>query len=166
MAGTEVSKGNGSRERRPVDMFDAMRSEMDRMLERFEYGWPRLPNVFGGSPLARAGDIIPAIDVHDNTKALTIEVELPGVSEKDVSVTVSNGVLTIKGEKKSEREEKKDNYFMSERVSGSFQRSLRLPDTIDEDKLDAKFDNGVLKIIAQKKPEAVKAEKKIEIAKG
>ncbi|MGE0626577.1 MAG: Hsp20/alpha crystallin family protein [Hyphomicrobiaceae bacterium] len=166
MAGTEISKGNGSRERQPIDMFDAMRSEMDRMLERFEYGWPRLPNVFSGSGFGRGGDIVPAVDVHDNPKSLTIEVELPGVTQKDVSVTLSNGILTIKGEKKSEREEKKDNYYMSERVSGSFERSLRLPDTVDENKLEAKFDSGVLKIIAQKKPEAMKAEKKIEIAKS
>src|SRR5690606_27285121 len=96
-------------------------------------------------------------------KQITIEVDLPGVDEKDGSVTMANGMLTIKGEKKSEREEKAENYHMAERSYGTFERSLTLPDTIDEEQITAQFDKGVLKITAQKRPEAVKAEKKIEI---
>ena len=78
----------------------------------------------------------------------------------------TNGVLTIKGEKKSEHEEKQANYYMSERSFGSFERSVRLPDTIDDSKIEARFDKGVLKVVAAKKAEAVKAEKKIEIKKA
>ena len=110
--------------------------------------------------------MVPELDVHDNGKQLTIEVDLPGVDEKDVTLTLANGMLTIKGEKKTEREEKKESYYMAERCYGAFERSLRLPDSIDEAKLEAKFDKGVLKVTAQKKPEAVKAEKKIEIKKS
>jgi HSP20 family protein len=79
---------------------------------------------------------------------------------------LSNGILTIKGEKKHEKEEKTENYHMTERSFGSFQRSLRLPDSVDEGKVEARFDKGVLKITAAKKPEAVKAERKIEIRKA
>jgi len=75
-------------------------------------------------------------------------------------------MMTIKGEKKSEREEKEENYYLAERSYGKFERSLSLPETIDEDKIEAKFDKGVLKITAPKKPEAIKAEKKIEIKKA
>jgi HSP20 family protein len=110
--------------------------------------------------------VVPDLDVRENTNTITIEAELPGVDEKNVTVTVANGLLTIKGEKKQEKEEKSENYYLSERSYGAFERSLRLPDTIDEGKVEAKFDKGVLRITAAKKPEAVKAERRIEIKKG
>ena len=164
MAGTEINKAAAGPVQRQGDIFGAMRDEMDRMFDRFESGWPRWPAAlrrgFGGDIMS------PDLDVRDNGRELTIECELPGVEEKDVAVTLTNGMLTIKGEKKTAREETKDNYYLSERSYGSFERALRMPDTIDENKLEAKFDKGVLRIVAQKKPEAVKAEKRIEIKKG
>ena len=140
-----------------------MRQEMDRVFERFESGWPRWPSVFGGGGGARL--MVPTIDVREDAKSITIEADLPGVDEKDVSVTLANGVLTIKGEKKHEREEK-ENYYLAERSFGSFEQSLSLPDTIDDNKVEARFDKGVLTVTAAKKPEAVKAERKIEIKKA
>ena len=89
---------------------------------------------------------MPSIDVRETNTDLAVEAELPGMDEKDVSVTLSNGVLTLKGEKKSEREEKKEDYHLMERSYGSFQRSFRLGDTIDPDKVTAAFDKGVLKV--------------------
>jgi HSP20 family protein len=80
-------------------------------------------------------------------------------------VTLANGVLTIKGEKKRERK-KEENYYVTERSFGRFERSLRLPDTIDSNRVEARFDKGVLRVTAAKKPEAVKAERKIEVKKG
>lgn len=166
MARTEVTRTNEPSQpaHRPRDVFEAMRSEMDRMFERFERAWPRWPSLF--SRETRGEWVMPELDVHENGNQFAIEVDLPGVDEKDVSVTLANGVLTIKGEKKHEHEEKKENYYIAERSFGAFERSLQLPDTIDENKVEARFDKGVLKIVAQKKPEAVKAERKIEIAKG
>ena len=82
--------------------------------------------------------------MRENTTSITVEAELPGVEEKDISVTLANGVLTIKGEKKQAKEEKSENVYISERSYGAFERSLRLPETIDETKVDAKFDKGVL----------------------
>jgi HSP20 family protein len=108
----------------------------------------------------------PEFDVRENTDAITIEAELPGVDEKDVTVTMANGILTIKGEKKQEKEERNENYYLSERSYGAFERSPRLPDTIDDAKVEAKFDKGLLKVTAAKKPDAVKAERKIEIQKA
>ena len=100
-----------------------MRDEMDRMLE---HGWPRLPSLFHRESTAGIGGVtVPDLDVRENTTSITVEAELPGVDEKDVTVTLANGLLTIKGEKKQEK--------------------------------------GVLRITAAKKPEAIKAERKIEI---
>ena len=148
---------------RPRDIFSAMRDEMDRMFGRFERDWA-LPSLFGRE--GRGTAVVPQLDVRENTDSMCIEIELPGVEEKDISVTLANGVLTIKGEKKQEKEDKGENYHMSERSFGSFQRSLRLPELIDESKVEAKFDKGVLKVTAAKKPEAVKAERRIEIRKS
>jgi HSP20 family protein len=162
MAKTEITKSPETTPSRPRDVFSAMHDEMDRVFERFEHGWPRWPTLF-----RREGAItVPELDVRENTNAIVVEAELPGVDEKDVSVTVANGVLTIKGEKKHEKEEKGENYYLTERSFGSFERSIRLPDTIDDAKVEAKFDKGVLKVTAAKKPEAVKAERKIEIKKA
>ncbi len=152
---TEISKPTETL--RPHDLLSAMREEMDRVFGRFEHDW-HLPSYFG-----RNGQMTPAVDVREDAKALTIEAELPGVAEKDLSVTVANGVLTIKAEKKQEREEKGENHYLSERTFGSFERWLRLPDTIDESKVEARLENGVLKIKAPKKPEAAKAERRIEV---
>jgi HSP20 family protein len=168
MAKTEITKSPETAVGRPRDVFSAMREEMDRMFERFEHGWPRLPSLFhrAGATAGFGGITVPDLDVRENTNSVTVEAELPGVDEKDVSVTLSNGLLTIKGEKKQEKEEKADNYYVAERSFGSFSRSIRLPDTVDEGKVEAKFDKGVLKITAAKKAEAVKAERKIEIRKS
>lgn len=163
MPRTEVTKPTQAGVSRQGDIFSAMRDEMDRMFERFEHGWPRLPSLIARG-LGREA-MLPEVDVREDEKQVMIEVDLPGVDENNVSVTMANGVLTIKGEKKSEREEKEENYFLAERSYGKFERSLTLPETIDENQIEAKFDKGVLTVTAQKKPEAVKAEKKIEIKK-
>ena len=161
MAKTEITKSSEKSVRAPHDIFSAMRDEMDRMFERFEHGWPRWPALF-----RRNGDFaVLNLDVREDTNSIVVEVELPGVDEKDVSVTLANGMLTIKGEKKHEKEEKGESYYLTERSFGTFERAIRLPDTVDDAKVEAKFDKGVLKVTAAKKPEAVKAERKIEIKK-
>jgi HSP20 family protein len=165
MAKTEVAKGSETSVSRPRDFFSAMRDEMDRVFDQFERGLLRWP-----SPWRRDGGasalMSPELDVRENADAITIEAELPGVDEKDISVTVANGMLTIKGEKRQEKEEKSEEYYLAERSYGTFQRSLRLPDSIDDSKVDAKFAKGVLKITAAKRPEAVKAERRIDIKKA
>jgi HSP20 family protein len=162
MPKTEITNPGERSPSRPRDIFSAMRDEMDRVFGRYERDWP-FPSLFGREG---RGSIMPELDVRENSNSITIEAELPGVEEKDVSVTLANGVLTIKGEKKQEKEEKAENYHLAERTFGSFQRSISLPDTVDDAKVEAKFDKGVLKVTAAKKPEAVKAERRIEIRKG
>jgi HSP20 family protein len=173
MPKTEIAKPGETAVSRPRDVFAAMRDEMDRVFESFErewprwprlYEWPRWPSAFRRTTAAEL--MVPDFDVHENAKSIMIEAELPGVDEKDVSVTLSDGLLTIKGEKKQEREEKDETHYLSERSFGAFERRLRLPEAVDESKLEARFDKGVLKITAAKKPEAVKAERKIELKKA
>src|SRR5690349_9615407 len=119
MAKTDIAKSGGRPVARPRDIFSAMRDDMDRMFERFEAGWPRWPVAAG----RQAQLTVPELDVKESPDAITIEAELPGVDEKDVSVTLANGMLTIKGEKKQEKDEKTESYHVTERSYGSFERS-------------------------------------------
>lgn len=146
---------------KPADPFSAMRAEMDRVFDSF-LGRRRggFPALFGDSETAM---VMPKVDVRENGGAITVEAELPGMEEKDVDVTLRDGILTIKGEKKSERTTKEDDYHMSERSYGSFQRSFRVPDSVDHENISAKLEKGVLHVTLPKRPEAVKAEKKIPI---
>lgn len=107
--------------------------------------------------------VMPSIDVKETDKAVEVEAELPGVDEKDVQVTFEDGVLTIRGEKKTQKEESKDGYRISERSYGSFLRTLDLPSGIDAEKISANCAKGVLKITLPKLAEALKKAKKIEI---
>jgi HSP20 family molecular chaperone IbpA len=116
--------------------------------------------------LARSWGKIPAVDIADTEKAYEITAELPGMDEKNVEVKFSNGVLTIKGEKKEEKEEKNKDYHLSERRYGSFQRSFTVPEGVDAEKIDATFKDGLLTVSLPKTPEAQKKEKQIAIKKG
>jgi HSP20 family protein len=144
-----------------IDPFSAMRAEMDRVFDSFLGNrWGGLPTLFKDSGTALAA---PSVDIRENDKEIVVEAELPGMEEKDVQLSLRDGILSIKGEKRSEREEKKDDYHLTERSYGSFQRSFRVPDSVDEEKISAGLEKGVLRVTLPKKPEAVKAEKTIPI---
>lgn len=108
----------------------------------------------------------PKIDVSEGKDGIDVTAELPGVDEKDIEVTVSEDVLTIRGEKKTERDEKDKNWHVVERSYGSFSRSIGLPYVPDAGKVEAKFDKGVLRVRLPKSAEAARKEKKIEIRKA
>jgi len=93
------------------------------------------------------------VDVAETADKVVLKAEVPGMEPKDIDITLSGEILTIKGEKKSEREEKKGNYHLVERSYGSFSRSLRLPAAVDADKIEAKYDKGVLTVTCPKKEE-------------
>lgn len=95
-----------------------------------------------------------AVEVAETDKAYNIAAELPGVEEKDIEVSVRDGVLTIKGEKREEKEDKGKNRYLSERSYGSFQRLFGLPKGVDETKVEANFHNGVLTVSIPKQAEA------------
>lgn len=139
------------------DPFTTLRREMDRLFESFgrDLGWP--------SPEGRAAAMAPSIDVSETEGEIKIEAELPGIDEKDVEVMISDNVLTVKGEKKADKEEKKKDYHLVERSYGSFSRSLTLPFAADPAKVKAGFKNGVLSISLPKPPEVKAKAKKIAI---
>lgn len=141
--------------------FRSLREEIDRLFDDFgRDAWQ--------FPFRRDLSVIttPAVDVVEKDDAFEITAELPGMSDKDVEVTHANGRLTIKGEKKEEKEEKKKDYYLSERRYGSFQRSFAMPDGVNEDKIDARFKDGVLTVTLPKTPAAKKATKKIAVKAG
>ena len=115
-----------------------------------------------------AGAVMPRLDVSEDDKQLVATAELPGIDEKDVEVTLDDNVLTIKGEKKSEREEKdeKKNYHLVERSYGSFRRSIALDADVDAKNVKATFDKGVLKIVLPKTPQQQSRSTKIEISRA
>jgi HSP20 family protein len=114
------------------------------------------------------GATVPKIDVSESKDGLEVTAELPGVDEKDIDVTLSNGVLTIRGEKKTERDEtdKSKNWHVIERRYGSFSRTVTLPYDPDSSKVEAKFEKGVLRVRLPKPAEITKKEKKIAISAG
>ena len=140
-----------------ANSFADLHREVDRVFRDFGRGaWPA---VFSGGN----GEVVPQIDISETDDAFEVTAELPGVDEKDIDVSLSDNILTIKGEKKSEREEKEDDYHLTERSFGRFQRSFKTPDTVDEEKVQANLKDGVLHVTLPKRPDAVKAEKKIPI---
>jgi HSP20 family protein len=162
MANANPSKDVTTAQTRALDPFSAMRAELDRVFDRFYRGWPNVSDLFTSG---EGTNLVPTLDLKDTGNAIVIEAELPGIDEKDITVTVKDGMLTLKGEKKQSKEDKSENRYIMERSYGSFMRSLQLPASIDENKVEAKYDKGLLIITAEKRPEAVKAEKRIEIRK-
>jgi HSP20 family protein len=140
------------------DPFAAFRREMERLFDSFgrDIGWPAGDR--------RTAATAPSIDVSETDNELRIDADLPGVEEKDVDVAISDNVLTIKGEKKAEKEEKKKDFHLVERSYGSFSRSLTLPFAADPAKAKATFKNGVLSITLPKPPEVKAKAKKIAIS--
>lgn len=96
---------------------------------------------------------VPAVDIYEDNDKLALSVELPGMAAKDVDVRIENGVLTIKGERKIEKEDKKENYIRVERTYGTFTRSFNLPNTVDSEKVKADFKDGLLEVSIPKKEE-------------
>jgi HSP20 family protein len=149
-----------------LNPFESLRREIDRLFDDVGGGVWRSPfrsSVFDAVPFWGRQATAPAVDFTDNEKAYEITAELPGIDEKNVEVKVANGVLTIKGEKHEEKEEKKKDYYLRERNFGSFERAFQLPDGVDGDKIEANFKKGVLTVTLPKKPEAQKAGKTIDV---
>lgn len=129
--------------------------------------WPSLFEPFRW-PTARLADwLAPASDASSDENAYRITMGLPGVAEEDIHLTVENGVVHLKGEKKSTREEKGDTWYFSERQYGGFARSFSLPEDADGDGVKAELKDGVLTVTLPRKPQAeVEAARRVPIAKA
>ncbi len=123
-----------------------LKREMDRLWNEF-FGRETLPEPF-------ETEWVPALDISETKDAVIVRADVPGIDPDDLEITISGNVLTIRGEKKQEREEKGENFYRIERSYGSFVRSVQIPTDIDPEKIEATYKNGVLKITLPKKAEA------------
>jgi HSP20 family protein len=139
---------------RPMRDLVGVREEMNRLFDEFFTGWPERRG------LLMEGEWAPSVDVAETDAEVVVTAELPGVKQEDVEVTITNDVLTLKGEKKEEKEIKKENYHRVERSYGSFQRSISLPAGVQGGKAKAGYKDGVLKVTVPKaeaaKPKQIK----------
>ena len=127
----------------------------------------RVNNLFremndGDSPLTTAS-FVPAVDIYEDSKKVVLKLEVPGINEKDLDIRVENNTLTVKGERKFEKEEKEENFRRVERRYGSFVRSFTLPTTVDSEGITADYTAGVLKLKLAKRAEAKPKQIKVQV---
>jgi len=166
MAVTPVEVKKTLAPRAATDPWQSFRGEFNRLFDRFsDFGMPSMRRLFEAAPSfdETFSVNVPAVDVTEDEKAYKVAAELPGLDEKNVEVSVAGDVLTIKGEKRQEKEEKNKNWYVSERAYGSFQRAFVLPEGVERDKIVAEFAKGVLTVTLPKSAEAQKQQKKIEV---
>lgn len=141
------------------DPFREITSLQERMNRLFSD--VRLRTPFGEEEITQ-GAWIPAVDIYETNDAIVLKAELPGIPKEDIFIEVKDNTLTLKGEKKFEREVKEENYHRVERSYGSFQRAFTLPGTVQQDRVRAKFKEGILEItlpkLEQAKPKQIKVE--------
>jgi len=150
--------------------FEALRSQVDRMFHDFQAGFLQAP-FFRPFPDIESFwrrdlgfSVMPAMDIVEKDGAFEVTAELPGLDAKDIDVQIANGMLTIKGEKHEEKEEKTKGRYVSERRYGSFRRTLEVPAGVNTDKIEASYRSGVLTVTLPKSPEAQKQEKTIPVS--
>lgn len=149
--------------------FEALRNRVDLLFHEFQTGFLQAPSyrsLLDIEPFWRRDygfNVTPAIDIVEKDKAFEVTAELPGLDVKNIDLQLSDNVLTIKGEKQEEKEEKAKDHYVSERRYGSFRRSLQVPGTVDTDKIEAHFKGGVLTVTLPKSPEAQKKQKTIPV---
>ena len=141
-------------EENPVIM---MQHEMNRILDSFASAWGPAPFPLAGASFS------PRLDMAEDAKTFTVTAELPGMSDKDIDLSISGDALVIRGDKKEEKEEKGRNYYYSERSYGSFSRSIPLPPEVAADKVSATFRKGVLTITLPKTADVADGMKKIPV---
>ncbi len=136
------------------DPFRDLQFRMNRVLADF---------ARGGDEAPATGSFMPAADVYEDDHKLVLKFEVPGMEEKDLDVRLENNILTVKGERKFEKEEKEENFHRIERRFGSFTRSFTLPNSVDTGKVEAKYEAGVLKVTLPKRAEAKPKQVKISV---
>lgn len=149
--------------RHPQNPFLRMQAAIDDLMEDFYHEF--------GMPSVRAEEfeklmINPAIDIIEDKDHFKVEAEMPGMGEEDIQISIDNGILTIKGEKQTSKKDRDKNYIMREISYGSYERSIRLPETADVDKAKASFKKGMLWIDIPKKPGASKQSQQLKIEKA
>lgn len=152
------SKAGGERPAGVFGSLTGLRTEINHLFDGFISGVGRAPTLFRSYEsawrLSRRRMPAPAVDMIEDDKAITLTAELPGLGEDNIELVLREGMLTLRGEKRSEREERTDAYSLSERHYGAFERSFRVPDNANVDKITATFEKGVLTVVVPRKIEA------------
>lgn len=143
------------------DPFRELNTLQDRMSRLFQEVAPGRED-----DLMNTGSFVPPVDVYEDEHAITLELEVPGVEQKDIDIRLENNTMTIRGERKFDKEEKEENFHRIERRYGSFSRSFTLPNTVDTEQCNADFENGVLKVKLAKRAEAKPKQIKVNIGSG
>jgi HSP20 family protein len=120
----------------------------DRMNQLFRSSFPDF-----GDDILTSGAWAPAVDIYEAPEAIEMTFEIPGVNKKDIKVNIENNLLTVSGKRKFEHEDRRDNYHRVERNYGAFQRSFTVPSPIDPNKINAVFENGLMRLTIQKRSE-------------
>jgi HSP20 family protein len=141
----------------PLGGLTSLRREMDRLFDSFFDRESKLP--------VGNRDWTPRFDLEESKDSIVVKADIPGMDEKDISVSLSGDNLIIKGERKFEKEEKDRQYHRVERSFGAFQRIISLPVTVDASKINAEYKKGVLEVHLPKKPEAKSKEIPITVGK-
>jgi len=126
-----------------------------------DFSWPTSPGGSGES--LAAGSFVPAVDVYEDAQKVVLKLEVPGIKQEDLDIRLENQILTIKGERKFESEEKEENFHRIERRYGNFIRSFSVPQTVDTEGVSATYDAGVLTVTLAKKAEAKPKQVKIGV---
>lgn len=142
-----------------ANQFSDLHRQMNELFENF-YEDSMMPSL---GILEKGNMLTPKFEVVETDDSFHVTAELPGIEQKDIEVNLDNNILTVKGEKKEEHEEKKKPYHLSERSYGHFQRSISVPDGIDREKIKAEFKKGILKINLPKTEQAKTKSKKIQV---
>lgn len=137
--------------------FSLLRQEMNSLFDNFFRGFETEPFE------SRLGAFSPRVDVAETDKEIKVTAELPGMDDKDIDVSLTKDMLTIRGEKKEEKEEKSKSFYRMERSYGSFSRTVPLPTEIDTNKVKAEFKKGILSVTLPKTQQAIKETKKIQV---
>ena len=143
-----------------MEPFERMQDEMERFFSDGLRGWPFMPSLF--EETSRVGAFA-SVDLSETDDAVEVKIDVPGMEEKDIDLNLSEGALTVSGKRESQEEEKRKNYYRSERSYGAFTRRIPLPCEVDQDRVKAEMRNGVLTVNLPKSADAKRHERKIAI---
>jgi HSP20 family protein len=141
----------------PLREFSVLQDRMNRLFQEY---------TPSGEEQLSTTNFVPPVDVYEDEHHVTLKAELPGVDPKNVDIRIENNVLTVRGERKFEKEEKEENFHRIERRYGSFMRSFTLPNTVNPDSVKADYENGLLKIQFEKRAEAKPKQIQVNIGGG
>jgi len=142
----------------PFREFASLQSRVNSLFQDYNRG--------SQDELTFTSSFVPAVDVYEDEHKVALKLEIPGVTQQDVDIQLENNILTVRGERKFEKEEKEENFHRIERRYGSFARSFTLPNTLDPESVQANYENGVLKIELAKRAEAKPKQIQVNIGNG